>query len=410
MRSSMLLALVLFASLCGLSHAKTSYDLDYHIRFEPKSGLAHVSITYAPDDGRLKEATFRIDSSYAHFKGDGQITATDDFVRWQPPKKGGTLHYQHRVNHKRSKRGYDARMNDDWVIVRGDDLIPRAKVRISKGADARARLRFTLPKHWSTAYTPFLLDQHNDAYVITQAGRSFDRPVGWMIAGDIGGRGEKVDGFDFFVAGPKGEEVERNVVLAFINATYPEFEKAFGILPRKVLVVRAGDPMWRGGLSGPRSLFLHNDRPLISGNGTSTLVHELFHVITRIRGGKEDDWIAEGLAEYYSVELLQRSGLLSEKRAEKAFQWLKNHGKKVTSLRGKASKGKRTARAVTLFVALDHEIRTVTKQKASLDAVVKRLIGQGRIHHKQLEEAVTAVMGQPSTTLDDPVITGKSSL
>lgn len=404
MRPFKFFALFLFASLCGLSHAKTSYQLDYHVRFEPKSGLAHITIDYAPDDGRLIEATFRIDPSYANFKGQGTIQATERTVRWVPPKQGGTLSYQHRIDHKRNGRGYDARMSNDWVIVRGDDLIPRVKVRISKGADARARLRFTLPKHWTTAYTPFLLDQKNDAYVITQAGRSFDRPVGWMIAGDIGGRGEKIDGFDFFVAGPKDDEVERNVVLAFINATYPEFERAFGTLPRKVLVVRAGDPMWRGGLSGPRSLFLHNERPLISENGTSTLIHELFHVITRIRGGKNDDWIAEGLAEYYSVELLQRSGLLSEQRAEKAFKWLKNHGKSVTTLRGKPSKGKRTARAVTLFVALDQEIRTATKQKKSLDAVVKNLIGQGRITRRKLEEAVADVMGKPSQTLDDPVL------
>ena len=45
-------------------------------------------------------------------------------------------------------------------------------------------------------------------------------------------------------------------------------------LPR-LLIVSAGDPMWRGGLSGPSSMFLHSDRPLISENRTSTLLHEL---------------------------------------------------------------------------------------------------------------------------------------
>ena len=53
-------------------------------------------------------------------------------------------------------------------------------------------------------------------------------------------------------------------------------------------VVGAADPMWRGGLSASNSLFLHADRPLISENGTSTLVHELTHVITRVRGADGD--------------------------------------------------------------------------------------------------------------------------
>lgn len=42
----------------------------------------------------------------------------------------------------------------------------------------------------------------------------------------------------------------------------------------------------------------------ISENATSTLFHELSHVITRISAEDRSDWIAEGLAEFYSVELV----------------------------------------------------------------------------------------------------------
>src|SRR3546814_11955514 len=81
-----------------------------------------------------------------------------------------------------------------------------------------------------------------------------------------------------------------------------------------VVFVSAGDPMWHGGLSGPRSLFVHADRPLISENGSSTLMHEMVHVVTGLRAVSGDDWIVEGIAEYYSMVLLNRSGMLSDAR------------------------------------------------------------------------------------------------
>jgi hypothetical protein len=45
---------------------------------------------------------------------------------------------------------------------------------------------------------------------------------------------------------------------------------------------------------GPASLFLHPDRPLISENRTSTLLHELVHIALGVRGDEESDWIVEG--------------------------------------------------------------------------------------------------------------------
>jgi hypothetical protein len=63
--------------------------------------------------------------------------------------------------------------------------------------------------------------------------------------------------------------------------------------------------MWRGGLPGPASLYLHADRPLISGNSTSTLLHELVHVAQSYRAAKDEDWIVEGIAEYDTLERLR---------------------------------------------------------------------------------------------------------
>jgi predicted metalloprotease with PDZ domain len=157
--------------------------------------------------------------------------------------------------------------------------------------------------------------------------------------------------------------------------------------------------MWRGGLSGPRSLFLHADRPLISENGTSTLTHELTHVFTRIRGADGDDWIAEGMAEFYSIELLRRAGLLSDARADRAHDWMRSYGRNVESLTSDRSSGRRTARAVQLFRALDREIRSRTRDEHSLDDVVRALMPAREVSREDLREQVEELTGSPSKVL-----------
>jgi predicted metalloprotease with PDZ domain len=192
--------------------------------------------------------------------------------------------------------------------------------------------------------------------------------------------------------------------LAFLNLLLPEYRKAFGELPPKLLVVIAGDPMWRGGLSGPRSLFLHAGRPLISENGTSTLAHEMTHVITRIRGAAGDDWFAEGLAEFYSIELSRRAGLLTDDRAETALAWARSHGRDVQTLTADRSSGDRTARAVQLLAELDHEIRTRTNDGKNLDDLVRVLMRDPVVSRADLRAAVDDVTGAPSQVLATPLL------
>jgi predicted metalloprotease with PDZ domain len=293
-------------------------------------------------------------------------------------------------------------MTDDWVIVRGDDLVPSARVRTTKGADSRARLRFELPPGWTNVDTAFKHTRDRSAFVVVNPRRSFDRPVGWIIAGDVGTRRDQIDGMEVSIAGPKGEDVRRNVVLGVIHASGPGMIEAFGDLPSKILIVGAGDPMWRGGLSGPRSLFMHTDRPTISENGSSTLMHELTHVITRIRGARGEDWIAEGLAEFYSIDLLHRAGLLSDARRERALRWMRSHGKSVKKLASRNSHGPRTARAVTVFAALDKEIRERSSGQHSLDDLTQALMGRGRVSLIDVRAVCEELTGQSSE-----VLTGK---
>ena len=124
-------------------------------------------------------------------------------------------------------------------------------------------------------------------------------------------------------------------------------------------------------------MFLHSDRPLISENRTSTLLHELGHIALGIRGDEESDWIVEGLAEHYSLETLRRSGGISEQRYKQAVKHLSRWAQRSATLFGPHSDGATTARAVMALRAADAEIRSATGGKASLDDVARKLASEG---------------------------------
>lgn len=385
---------------------RTEYGLDYTVRFVPETGLAQVTIKLTPGTGAVRQLALTMpEARYTEVRGDGKLTRKGSTVTWVPPRDApGSLRFNYRVDKQRRNGGYDARMTADWVIVRGDHLFPSARIRATAGAESRARLRFLMPEGWTNVDTAFPRDSDRRYFAVDNPERSFDRPIGWIIAGSVGIRRENIGDTHVSVAGPKGYVVRRNDMLAFFNGLIPEFEAAFGKLPPKILIVSAGDPMWRGGLSGPHSMFIHADRPLISENGTSTLTHELVHVITRIRGADADDWITEGLAEYYAIEMLRRAGLLSETRAERAQAWMVNHGRAVKSLGHDRSSGPRTARAVQLFRELDAEIRKGSGGKHDLDDLVRALIPMRVVSREDLREQVQKLTGKPSRVLDTPLL------
>ncbi len=382
------------------------YELLYSVRFVPAEHAADVEIEVTPGDGAVHEVRMRMPADrYTDVAGDGEVLRDGDTVRWTPQRdRPQRFHYRYRIDERHGDGGYDAMISADWAIVRGDDLVPPAATRTTKNADARARLRFELPTGWTTVDTPYERSREGDEFVVATANRSFDRPLGWIVAGNLGVRREHQHGTRLSVAGPVGEDIHRLDTLAFLNLLLPQYRKAFGELPPKLLVVRAGDPMWRGGLSGPRSLFLHASRPLLSENGTSTLAHEMTHVITRIRGAAGDDWFAEGLAEYYSIELSRRAGLITDERAAAALDWMRRHGEAIATLTADDSSGDRTARAVQLIAGLDREIRTRSDGKKSLDDLVRLLMAQPVVSRADLRAAVERLTGRRSDVLATPLL------
>lgn len=383
--------------------AEHSYGLDYEAVFLPGEGRVRMSVTLRQPRDLVRRVQFGFDpASYSDFVADGELEVTDERVSWQPPSDGGALRFHVRLDHRRGEGGFDSRLADDWAVFRGDDLMPPARVRTLKGASSRARLRLQGPDGWSfvTAYP--LADDDSDWHLVERAGRQFDRPVGWMAAGRLGVRRDRIADRRVAVAGPTGHGVRHLDMLAFLRWNLPELVNVFPGFPERLLVVSAGDPMWRGGLSGPASLYIHADRPLISGNGTSTLLHELVHVAQGYRAARDEDWIVEGIAEYYTLEIMRRSGTIAESRYSLGFEKLEKWSAGSGSLEADASTGARTARSVIVIRELDTELRERTGGARNLDDIARQLAGDGQpVSLERLRELAAALAGGPVEALSE---------
>jgi hypothetical protein len=395
-----LLAIVLFlAGVAGSAGAHAAaFALDYRVRFLPTEDAAEVVMRVSPVEG-ARPTHFDLlmpRARYTLLGADGETERKGSRLHWYVPESGGSLSYRYRITRQRGS-GYDARIDERLALLRGDQLFPAGTMRATRGARSRTTVRFELPQGWSVE-TPYPL-QEGGYYLVDWPDRRFARPVGWLIAGDIGVRRDTFDGSEFVIAAPRGDSMRRQDILAMIHWVHYELKLAFGELPDKVLIVGAGDPSWRGGLSGPRSLYIHADRPLILEDGTSTLLHELTHSLTRIRGTENHNWIAEGIAEFYAVEILHRAGVTSDERNRRTREFLRRRERGVDTLIARNCTGPCIAAAAVLFQDLDAEIRKASGGERSLDDVVRALMGEGRVSPERLREVVHEIAGQESRVL-----------
>ncbi|WP_157471635.1 hypothetical protein [Gilvimarinus agarilyticus] len=401
----MLLSIALTVLTAPLAYGDDEdvYTLDYRVDLDHSKENALVRIELGDDSG-VTEIDFNLDETFhSDVNANGELELKDGRARWQPPAKDAWLSLEVKIPHKRDSGGYDALREDDFAIFRGDDLIPPASVRGRKGTESRATLYFTLPKGWNSINSGWEKTA-DGTFRIDNPERRFDRPTGWFIAGKLGTRRERLPDTHIAVSGPAGEDIRRMDVLSFVMLNWATLKEVVGETPPKILMVMAGDPMWRGGLSGPNSLFVHSARPMVSENGTSTLLHELMHTLTRISGAKDDDWIAEGLAEYYSYTVLHRAGGLTDERLERVNSWLADWSKDIDQLRGRSSSGERTARAALLFGELDAEIRERTDGDKSLDNATRAMMKLGEVSLTQLRDIVEDLTGEPSKVLTSDLL------
>lgn len=387
-------ALLLWTACAQAASTSRDYDLRYHGRFEPEQGFVAAAIHVSQTRPGLTLLDLDAPASrYQDFRGEGEIRREGDRVIWKVPRGGGSLYYRFEVDHRRGD-AWDAKMTDDWTVLRLDDLFPPARSRAIVGAHARTRLTLAGPDGWSfeSRYGPV----DGDGVSLDTRGRRLDRPLGWLAAGELGIRRTRVADRRIAVAGPTDQGFRRMEALTFLRWTLPELVRIAPSFPPRLVVVGGSRDMWRGGLSGPGSLYVHPDRPLVSGNATSTYLHELLHVATEEPPAAGDDWIVEGLAEYYSLVILLRTGGISGSRFERSLAWLKDWADEDDGRLTDPSTGADTAAAALLFRDLGVELAAAG---GSLDAVTGELLA-GHVSRQRLLELTERALGRPSDVLD----------
>jgi hypothetical protein len=347
--------------------------VEYEVRIMPDSGIANVMLRLTQAKPGVEElaATFDGDHWFDFESNEGLTVSEDGFV-WKVPALGGELRYSSRIDRLRDPAEYDSRLTPAWMITRAEDLFPAMSTRFMSGTEISATLEIEVPPSWSVV-TPFSAD--GARFEIEQTHRVFDQPKGWLAAGHLDQLEEEIAGTHVVLAAPSKQNARLRDTLTLLRFTLPALAEAARQMPARIAIVVADDPMWRGGLAGPRSLYLHADRPLIEADGTSPLVHELLHVITHARSKPGYDWLVEGFAEYYSLEVLRRSGAVSEATHRGSLERMQARGASVEGFSGEST-GPETALAVTLMRRIDEQIQQETSGESSLDDVLAQLVAE----------------------------------
>ncbi|MEB2515513.1 hypothetical protein D3C76_864270 [compost metagenome] len=396
----------LVVGLCALSApvwAAKKVDLDYHVRLLPQSDQAEVRLTLA-QGAAVRSLDFDLGdgSHYSDFKADGQWQLTEGKPArgvWRPAAEKASLTWRVKISHGRKSGSFDTRMTPTWALMRGDDLVPPARLDQQDGIELVSRLEFELPTGWQSVETAWPRIGKNK-FRIDNVSRLFDRPTGWMLAGHLGSRRTRLGETEVTVASPRGQGMRRMDVLTLLTFVWPQVQAVFPRHPTKLLIVGANDPMWRGSLSAHESIYLNSRLPLVSESGTSPLVRELAQVFGRINDQQRSDWISEGFAEYYAIELVRRAGGMSDERYEGLHGKLVKDSQKVTTLRGEQISAAQVAKAVLLLQELDREIRLKTRNKRSLDDVLRGAMHLGSIDTKEFVQLSESVLGESSKVLD----------
>jgi hypothetical protein len=364
-------------SLAVAAHASSTavpeYGLAFKLTVEAGQSQARASIAVDQKEPLLLALRFRAPTDrFTDFNGDGTMARDGVFLTWEPPPQGGKISYAVEIDNRRDSGSFDALVATNWAILKGDDVFPAARTRQIAGAVSKTTLHLRLPDHWS-AVTPYP-GHLRTGYEVVNPNRKFDRPTGWLLLGRLGVRRDVISGVEVAVAAPVGAGVERLGMLALIRWTLPRVLAEMVDRPSQLTLVSAPDPMWRGGLSAGNSLYVHADRPLLSENATSTLVHEMIHLLMPVPAADDHDWIDEGIAEYLCLRVLSDTGTIARERFDAAIADFRKRGRGVASMRSSTAGGVIKARAVAVFHDLDHELQAASHGEADIFTLMRKMM------------------------------------
>ncbi|BDM21478.1 MULTISPECIES: hypothetical protein [Pseudomonas] len=401
MRCQWLLLLGLVA--CLPAWAK-KVDLDYQVRLLPANGQAEVRLTLA-EGSAVRSLDFDLGKAgaYSGFQADGQWQQQGERGVWHPAAGKTSLSYRVKLDQKLRSGAYSTRITPHWALFLGDQLVPPARLDQQDGTELVARLTVDLPEGWKSIETSWPRIG-KDKFRIDNVSRLFDRPTGWMLAGDLGSRRARLGETDITVAAPVGQGMRRMDSMTLLTFVWPQLQAVFPRNPAKLLLVGARDGMWRGAMAADASIYLHSSRPMVSENGSSPLLRELVQLFAQVRVRDNSDWLGQGLTEYYATELLRRAGGISDDRYEVWQARLQKLGGKVTQLRAEHASPAQVARGVMLLQSLDKEIRIHTQAKRSLDDVTRALMRLPSVSTEEFVQISENVLGRQSDVLQSKAL------
>lgn len=396
--ASTALALVLLAASTR-ANSKASFTIDYIVtitRDDPKSAQVRWELSGIDeiDDIRLRFSPDRFDG----FSASGSLEQGSGFIRWVPGAPYAHLSYRVRIDHSRGQQQrYDSYAAADWVVTRARDLFPRILLnytpRGKQPPKSRARLVFRLPSGWRSATPHEALTP--DTYLLTDPGKVLDRPHGWIALGKIETNQREIAGTMVEVARVPGSMLQPADLFRLYETALPVVQRLCAHVAERILVVSAPDPMWHGGISARDSFYLHGSRPLRTPDKTSPYLHELFHVMQPYKPAADADWIEEGLAEYYSLELQRRAGLLDASDFRRGLRYFERYGLWGVDLTKQQDNAATNNSAPLVMYAIDQRILRATAGTRRLDDAVIAIAKRGRqVDTATFRRAVEAVAGR----------------
>lgn len=363
--------------------SRETFSITYTIEVnEARPALARVRWNVAGVD-EIERIRLRFDPNrFDDFTGSGTIERRRGEILWSPGGPYAELSYVAHVDHRRAVgKGYDSYAGDGWILSRTTGFFPRSSVlfrpEIEAHPESRARLVLRLPPGWESATV--LTPAGSNRYVVETRHQRLDHPRGWLLVGRLRRFDSVIAGTSLTIALAPGVTMQTDPMVQLLQHALPAMATLFDRTLPRLLIVLGPDPMWRGGLSGEESFYMHGDRPLRSPDRTSPYLHELFHVAAPFRPHADAHWVTEGLAEYYSIELPRRTGILSEASYQRALALFAEHGVWGRDFTQTTAPALRNNSAPLLMHVLDQRIRAATGAERGLDAVVTSLAREGGI-------------------------------
>lgn len=359
-----------------------TYRVDWIVRVDADDPAhAHVGWRFAGIDEITRFRIVFRDARARDVRGTGTLAWDGPTLTWTPGGPYAHLDYVVAIDRHRPPGGsrYDSHAAADWIATRALHLFPEINVVFRAGAErarSEARLLFELPDGWQSLAAGAPLAPH--VFRVEEPGQRLDRPRGWFLLGrDLRVERRTLAGSDVTVALAPGSRLDVARLWRLWSRTAPLLVPLLGPPPERLLLVSAPDPMWRGGISGEDSFFINGRIPTRSGDETSTYLHELVHVWQPFRPAPDARWFSEGLAEYASLRLQHRAGLLDDARFAHGLQLLSDQGTWGQDLTRSRAPAVLDDSAPLVVAALDLEIQRATEGRHGLDDVVRGLAAEG---------------------------------